>query len=125
MHLSRAEGFKVYDMMANPLPDGRSSEELALRVGRVPRYIEFRGDVADFEQRLAGAPFPSRETTQPHREPTNERPRWEPRKKWPRKAVCAAPWAEVKGRRGARVELRLSLLEGRKHLPVVELTWAA
>jgi len=59
------------------------------------------------------------------REPVNEEPRWEPRKGWPRKTVCAAPWAEVEGRRGAKAELRVSFLEGRKRLPVIELTRAA
>ena len=46
------------------------------------------------------------------REPVNDKPRWELRKGWPRKTVCAAPWAVVKGRRGAKAELRVSFLEG-------------
>jgi hypothetical protein len=37
--------------------------------------------------------------------------------------VCASPWAKVKGRRGVR--LKLSYLEGRRHLPVVALRRAA
>lgn len=57
--------------------------------------------------------------------PKNERPRCEPRRKWPRDALCAAPWAEVKGRRGVKLELGVRFLEGRRHLPLIELRPAA
>ena len=59
------------------------------------------------------------------RAPANEEPRWETRPKWPRDSLCAAPWAQVKGRRSVRVEVKVTFLEGRKHLPVVRLRPAA
>ena len=39
--------------------------------------------------------------------------------------VCAGPQAKVKGRRGVRLVLRVSYLEGRWHLPLVVLQRAA
>ena len=69
------------------------------------------------------------------RPPANEKPRYEPRRKWPRDALCAAPWAQVKGRRlpvrvrtqtgGVRLKVKVTFLEGRKHLPIVGLKPAA
>jgi putative transposase len=52
-------------------------------------------------------------------------PRFEPRRCWPRGSPCAQPQAEVRGRRGARLDVQVSHLAGRKHLPVVELRQAA
>jgi transposase InsO family protein len=52
-------------------------------------------------------------------------PRFEPRRKWPRDAPCAAPRTGVRGRRGVRLELNVRHLAGRKHLPIVELKRAA
>jgi putative transposase len=52
-------------------------------------------------------------------------PRFEPRRRWPRGSPCARPHVEVRGRRGARFELQVSHLAGRKHLPIVELKRAA
>jgi len=49
------------------------------------------------------------------------RPRFEPRKKWPARSPCAAPQVTIEGRRGARLDLHVSYLEGRKHLPIVSL----
>ncbi len=57
--------------------------------------------------------------------PANEAPRFEPRLLWPRKSRCAGPAARITGRRGARLRLVLSRLDGRAHLPVVELRRAA
>ena len=51
----------------------------------------------------------------------SERWRWEPRPDWPESSGCAAPLAEVKGRAGARLRLKVEFLEGRRHLPVVAL----
>jgi putative transposase len=51
--------------------------------------------------------------------------RFEPRRKWPTRSPCAAPRATIKGRRGARLHLDVSFVEGRKHLPVVRLERAA
>ena len=48
-------------------------------------------------------------------------PRFEPRKKWPRGSPCAGPVAEVRGRRGTRLAMRVSYVGGRRHLPIVEL----
>jgi len=52
-------------------------------------------------------------------------PRLEPRRRWPRDSPCAQPQATIRGRRGARLELQVSHLAGRKHLPIVELKRAA
>jgi transposase InsO family protein len=55
------------------------------------------------------------------RAPANEKPRWETRPRWPRDSGCAVPYAPVRGNCGARLALDVSLLEGRKHLPIFEL----
>jgi len=52
-------------------------------------------------------------------------PRFEPRRRWPRYSPCASPRAQVRGRCGVRLELRLGCVAGRKHLPIVELKRAA
>ncbi len=57
--------------------------------------------------------------------PANAALRFEPRTMWPRRSSCAAPQAQIKGRRGAKLTLVVGYLEGRKHLPVVELRRAA
>src|SRR6516162_3447908 len=49
------------------------------------------------------------------------KPRFEPRGKWPARSPCAAPRAKIDGRRGARLELHVSYVEGRRHMPIVEL----
>jgi hypothetical protein len=54
-------------------------------------------------------------------QPANELPRFEPRREWPLRSPCAAPLAKAKEERGARFTLVLKLMEGRKHLSVVEL----
>ena len=36
---------------------------------------------------------------------------------------CAGPWAKVKGRRDIRLGLKVSYLDGRRHLPIVALMW--
>ena len=56
-----------------------------------------------------------------HRFPANRKPRYEPRSRWPRGSPCTKPWALTRGRPGARLELDLAFLEGRRHLPVVSL----
>ncbi|MHC5058200.1 MAG: integrase core domain-containing protein [Planctomycetota bacterium] len=55
------------------------------------------------------------------REPAVEKPRWEPRARWPRTSGCAAPYVPVKGECGTRLELEVRYLEGRKHLPIFRL----
>jgi len=52
-------------------------------------------------------------------------PRFEPRRRWPRRSPCARPQADVRGRRGIRLDLHVGFKSGRKHLPVVELRQAA
>jgi putative transposase len=42
------------------------------------------------------------------RSAANEKRRYEPRRGWPRNSACAAPQAKVKGRRGVRLDLRIS-----------------
>ncbi len=52
-------------------------------------------------------------------------PRFEPRRRWPQGAPCAAPQAGIRDRCGVRVDLKVSYHAGRKHLPIVELQRAA
>jgi hypothetical protein len=52
-------------------------------------------------------------------------PRFEPRRSWPRGSPCAAPQAPVRGHRGARLNCRVSYVQGRKHLSIVSLDRAA
>jgi len=49
----------------------------------------------------------------------------EPRPRWPRSSPCSAPCVLIRGRRGARLQLHVSFLAERKHLPVVRLRRAA
>lgn len=53
--------------------------------------------------------------------PANAKPRFEPRPYWPRGSPCAGHQAKVKGHRGCRLVLQIAFMEGRRHLPVVEL----
>jgi putative transposase len=55
------------------------------------------------------------------RRPANRQPRFEPRPVWPRGSPCARPWALIRGKSGARVELDVQWYAGRKHLPIVQL----
>jgi hypothetical protein len=57
--------------------------------------------------------------------PKNANPRFEPRRKWPPESRCAAPQTKIEGKRGMRLSLVIGYLEGRKHLPVIELRKAA
>ena len=56
--------------------------------------------------------------------PANRKPRFEPRARWPRGSPCAA-LGLVRGSPGARLKLKISFLNGRKHLPLVKLARAA
>jgi hypothetical protein len=60
-----------------------------------------------------------------HRFPAHRRPRFEPRPRWPRGSPCARPWALVKGKPGADLELEVTYYAGRHHLPIVQLRAAA
>ncbi len=55
------------------------------------------------------------------RRPANVMPRFEPRSRWPERSRCASPPARIRGSCGARFSLVVGYLEGRKHLPIVEL----
>ena len=57
--------------------------------------------------------------------PACERPRYEPRARWPRSAPCASPHASVAGHCGAPIRLNVRYHWGRKHLPIVDLRRAA
>jgi transposase InsO family protein len=57
--------------------------------------------------------------------PANAGPRIEARADWPGDAACASPQTAVRGERGATVTVVISYVEGRRHLPVVELCEAA
>jgi putative transposase len=57
--------------------------------------------------------------------PACERPRYEPRVRWPRSAPCASPHAPVAGNCGAPIRLDVRYHTGRKHLPIVDLRLAA
>jgi hypothetical protein len=53
--------------------------------------------------------------------PLWKRARFEPRDRWRRDATCAAPQPRIAGRCGAKLELTVNFLEGRRHLPIVRL----
>ncbi|MCK5406210.1 MAG: transposase, partial [Candidatus Krumholzibacteria bacterium] len=55
----------------------------------------------------------------------NARPRLEPRRHWPATGPCAAPQTPIRGKRGTKLSLVVGYVEGRRHLPVVELRHAA
>jgi transposase InsO family protein len=57
--------------------------------------------------------------------PANTKPRIEPRADWPDNASCASPQTMIRCECGATVTVIISYLEGRRHLPVVELREAA
>jgi putative transposase len=53
--------------------------------------------------------------------PAHRRPRYETRERWPRGSPCAKPWALVRGRPGAQLELEVIHHRGRRHLPIIAL----
>jgi putative transposase len=55
----------------------------------------------------------------------NARPRFEPRGSWPPRGPCASPQTTIRGKRGTKLSLVVGYVEGRRHLPVVELRNAA
>jgi hypothetical protein len=55
----------------------------------------------------------------------NAFPRFEPRRSWPCTGPCASPQTGIRGKRGVRLSLVVGYVEGRRHLPVVELRKAA
>jgi len=57
--------------------------------------------------------------------PASSNPRFGPRRDWPTGSPCAEPQTAVRGKCGTKVSLVVSYVEGRRHLPVVELRKAA
>ncbi len=51
--------------------------------------------------------------------------RFEPRRRWPRDLRCAGPQAPVRAQRGQHLDLNVTYLVGRRHLPIVDLKKAA
>jgi transposase InsO family protein len=56
-----------------------------------------------------------------HRRPASRSPRFEPRTHWPRRSVCAAPQALIRGQPGTQLRLGVRYLAARRHLPIVTL----
>lgn len=57
--------------------------------------------------------------------PANKKPRYEPRRRWPTGAPCAAPYAPPKLKQGQRLMLAVRFTDNHKKLPIVELHEAA
>jgi putative transposase len=57
--------------------------------------------------------------------PANERPRIEPRERWPRRTPCAVPRTLIAGQPGDRFTFQVDFHDGRRHLPIVSLRRAA
>jgi transposase InsO family protein len=57
--------------------------------------------------------------------PANARVRFEPRGSWPPRSPCASPQTAIRGKRGTKLSLVVGCVEGKRHLPVVELRQAA
>jgi transposase InsO family protein len=55
------------------------------------------------------------------RRPAARSPRFEPRRRWPRHSVCAAPQALIRGQPGAQLQVGVRYLGERRHLPIVTL----
>ena len=51
--------------------------------------------------------------------------RFEPRRNWPTTGPCALPQTAIRDKRGTKLCLVVGYVEGRRHLPVVELRIAA
>ena len=57
--------------------------------------------------------------------PANARPRIESRRDWLLESSCASQQTAVRGERGSTVTVVISYVEGRRHLPIIELREAA
>ena len=57
--------------------------------------------------------------------PANQRPRIEPRHRWPRSSPCAKPRTLVAGQPGDRFTLQVNFHDGKEHLPIVSVKRAA
>jgi putative transposase len=59
------------------------------------------------------------------RRPACRKPRFETRATWPRASPCASPQTLVKGRPGAKLQVSVDFVAGRRHLPRVTIRRAA
>jgi len=59
------------------------------------------------------------------RPPANEKPRIEPRPRWPRGSPCAKPQVDIDGAAGDPVIIEIACHEGRRHLPIIRARHAA
>jgi putative transposase len=57
--------------------------------------------------------------------PANEKPRFEPRPRWPRDSLCAFPQAKLRRSAAAKLRLVVTYHGGQKQLPIFELKRAA
>ena len=55
------------------------------------------------------------------RTPANEKPRLEPRPRWPKGSSCASPQAKLKGSAGVKLRLEVTYYGNQKELPIVAL----
>jgi len=55
------------------------------------------------------------------RRPAIRAPRFEPRRRWPRRSPCASPRTLIRGQPGVRLHLQVRYLAGRRHLPIITL----
>jgi len=55
----------------------------------------------------------------------NERPRFEPRERWPRGSPCAKPQVDIDGTAGGPVIIEIDCHEDRRHLPIIRARHAA
>jgi putative transposase len=60
-----------------------------------------------------------------HLRPANRRPRIEPRSRWPRSSPCAGPHTLIAGQPGDRFTIHVDFVDGKPHLPILELRRAA
>jgi transposase InsO family protein len=80
-------------------------------------YVTWYNNLRPHETLDGATPFEIHEGIQP----ANQLRRLEPRQHWPRGSPCAAPAVDIEGDPGIRFELHLEFVEGRKHLPIIEL----
>jgi putative transposase len=59
------------------------------------------------------------------RRPAIRAPRFESRRRWPRRSPCASPRTLIRGQPGVRLGLQARYLAGRRHLPIITLKRAA
>jgi hypothetical protein len=57
--------------------------------------------------------------------PAIRAPRFEPRRRWPRRSPCASPQTLIRGQPGVRLDLQVQFLCDRRYLPIVTLKRAA